>query len=230
MNAGHEPARGRNHSAVADEGGRLVVVSGPGGDLGQWRALVATLGSVLGAAVAVEATTAEPRGARWVDALLEQAARAPGPVLVLPPPAEPPEPAEGEPAEHPVRALRHALAPFDTTPEVSDAVGPVLRALQEHGIRITQLHVPTAETVPAMWEGAGHHAHAWQLELRRRHGVGTASVEVTSGPPALAVAARSAQADLVVLCWKRRWDDGRAAVVRGVLASTGIPVLLLPES
>ena len=202
----------------------LIVIGGAEGGLGRWQAVVSAVARVLELELAVEAMPAVLEGKEPVDAVLERAAVVTGPVLVLPRfDAAPTAPA----LESPV--LGRALAPFDTSDEVAVVIRPLLARLQEAGVEVAQLHVVTTETMPAMWDDSGHHARAWHAELRRRHQVGTASVEVAAGaPPAEVVSARSATVDLVVLCWKRVPHDGRAKVVRAVLSSIDVPVLLLP--
>lgn len=202
--------------------GRLVVIDGPQGGLGRWEAVVSALAGVLDLEPAVEPAPGV-EGGDPIDAVLERAAAVAGPVLVLPgsAPAEVPPP--------PAPALTRALAPFDASDEEAAATRPLLARLQDSGMDVAQLHVVTAETMPAMWEGAGHHARAWHAELRRRHRVAEAAVEVVAGAsPAAAVLARSVEVQLVVLGWKRRAQRGRAKVVRNVLATVDVPVLLLP--
>ncbi len=203
--------------------GVLIVVADPEGELGPWRSLATQLSEILQLDLAVEPSPAPHEGEDQVESVLGRAAAASDPVLVLPPPSLQIE----KGADVGERVLRRALAPFDTSVEVAAVSGPVLASLQAGGVEVAQLHIPTADTVPAMWEGPGHHAEAWHAELRRRHQVGTAKVEVAGGPPALTVTARSRQVDLVVLCWKRQRDAGRARVVRAVLCSTEVPVLFL---
>lgn len=200
----------------------MVVIDGPRGRPGRWEAVVSVLAGVLDLDPAVEPAP-EAEGRDRVDAVLERAAAVAGPVLVLP------GSETGEVPPPPAPALTRALAPFDASDEVAAATRPLLARLQDSGVDVAQLHVVTTATMPAMWEGAGHHARAWHAELRRRHRVGEAAVEVVSGAsPAAAVLTRSAEVQLVVLGWKRRPNRGRAKVVRNVLATVDVPVLLLP--
>jgi hypothetical protein len=208
-------------TSPAEPGNRrqvLLVVLGDRAELGTWQRYIDLLGDVLGLP-GVSAVV--PQGSQRLAAVLNRAAGARGPVLIVP----------GPPASHrhPATELQRVLAPFDTSDEVTASLRPVLLRLQSAGVRVVQLHVLTNATMPVMWEGSGHHAAAWRAELRHRHQVGVAEVEVVVGlTPAEAVIARSADADLVLLCWNRSSDDGRAETVRRVLAATDVPVLLLP--
>lgn len=198
-----------------------LLVIGLGPEPGPWEGVVTALSEALGLEPVREAGPAPPGDPELVERVLERAAAAPGPVLVLPPA----RPAEGEPRT--ARTLERVLAPFDSE-EVSEALRPVLDRLQEAGVQVAQLLVMTADTLPPMWDGVGHHARAWHAELRRRHQVGEASVEVTAGVPATTVVARAEDADLVVLCWGRPARAGGARTLRGVLAAIDVPLLLVP--
>lgn len=206
----------------APPGAPLVVIAPEPGP-GPWEAVVATLSEVLGLEPAREGGPAAPDDPELVDRILERAARVPGPVLILPPagPA-----AAGGPDG---RSLERVLVPFDASDQVSAAVRPLLARLQAAGVTVAQLHVVTAETVPPMWDGSGHHARAWHAELRRRHQVGDASMEVVSGTPAApVVVAHAGESDLVVLCWRRPARKGSAKTLRGVLSAIDVPLLLVP--
>jgi len=205
--------------------GVLLVLTGPSGEVGRWRELIGNLAAVLGLGSDFEGVPGDRGEQRWVDAVVRRAAEVPGPVLVLPHLNEPPE-VENELE----RRLERVLAPFDASDEVSASIMPVLQLLQETGVDVAQLHVTSPESVPGMWEGIGHHARAWHTELRRRHQVGPATVEVTGGYPAAAVATRARDADLVLMCWTRTTRAERAQVVRAVLQVVDIPVLLIARS
>jgi hypothetical protein len=202
--------------------GSLVVITRSVGQPGPWAPVVASLAGIFGLDPTIEAAPSEHTPRTGAVAVMARAAGVLDPVLVLPAP----EPAEEVDVQVAARQLRRVLVPFDTSPHVAEAIGPVLDRLQAAGVEVTQIHALTVDSAPVMWEGPGHHAAAWHTELRHRHQVGDAALAVVSGPPALAVAAHSGDADLVLLCWKRRPTEGRARVIRGVLASATIPVLL----
>lgn len=197
----------------------LVIALAPGPS--PWDDVVTALSDALGLEPVHEEGPAPPDDPQLVDRVLERAATSAGPVLVLPPERE----AGAPPGE--TRTLGRVLAPFDSD-EVTTALRPALARLQASGVEVAQLLVATPETLPPMWEGPGHHARAWHAELRRRHQVGEASVEVAVGVPAALVLARSGDADLVVLCWSRRVRAGGARTLRGVLGAIDVPLLLVP--
>lgn len=221
----HEPAPPAGPAPWAPGSpGVLLVLAGKEEETGSWGALVAELAQVLGLEVAFETGRPGDRSdPGWVDAVVQRAAEAEGPVLVMPARAAggagPTKLADG--------TLGRVLAPFDATDEVSSSIVPVLQRLQDAGVDVAQLHVTSSASVPGMWEGSGHHALAWHAELRRRHQVGSATVEVTGGAPGVAVAARTAEADLVLLCWTRSVTSGRSQTVRAVLRAVNVPVMLL---
>jgi hypothetical protein len=124
--------------------------------------------------------------------------------------------------------LRRAIIASDASPAVVRGARLASLHLLRCGVQTRVVLVLTGETAPPMWEGIGHHATAWRAELARRHGRPT-GIEVLSGVPGAAVRAQGAQADLVVLLWRRVAEEGRAAVVREVLdQGVGQPCLLLP--
>lgn len=221
---------GRTHRAppgapepVRDRRRVLLVVLGDEAELGAWQPHLDVLGTVLGLRWSTVVVPRAPLGPQRLVEVLHRAADTRGPVLIVPGPSAGAAPAA------PTAPLQRVLAPFDTSEEVTASLRPVLRRLQAAGVDVLQLHVLTGDTMPAMWEGSGHHAAAWRAELHRRHRVGVADVEVVVGlTPGEAVTARSADADLVLLCWNRSPDDGRAETVRHVLATTDVPVLLVP--
>jgi len=226
--SGHHPVEPPPPGAEAEgparpgaESAAQLLVIGLGPEPGPWEGVVTALSEALGLEPAREAGPAPPGDPELVERVLERAAAVPGPVLILPPA----RPAEGEPRT--ARTLERVLAPFDSE-EVSEALRPVLDRLQEAGVQVAQLLVMTADTLPPMWDGVGHHAAAWHAELRRRHQVGEASVEVTAGVPATTVVARAGDADLVVLCWGRPARAGGARTLRAVLAAIDVPLLLVP--
>lgn len=224
MTIGPGPAkdlhRPPNPAPVPEQVPRLLVIAlSPGPS--PWDGVVAALSEALGLEPLHEEGPAAPDDPELVDRVLERAASSAGPVLVLPPAGE----AGTPPGE--TRTLGQVLAPFDSD-EVTAALRPVLARLQASGVEVAQLLVATPETLPPMWEGPGHHARAWHAELRRRHQVGEASVEVAAGVPAAMVLARAGDADLVVLCWSRRVRVGGRLTLRGVLGAVDVPLLLVP--
>ncbi len=95
------------------------------------------------------------------------------------------------------------------------------------------LHLHSPATVPAFSDHEPHGTRAWDQEFLARHlafppdrvrvlrRVGTPADDV----PAVA---EGTGAELIVLVWSQSLAKGRARVVTRTLASTRIPVLLLP--
>lgn len=216
------PGHGPPEAAPAAQPAERLLVIAPGTEPSPWEGVVTALSEALGLETIRESRPAPPDAPDLVERILERAAAAPGPVLVLPPAPRP-----GTSAARASRTLGRVLAPFDSD-QVSSALRPILHRLQTAGVQVAQLLVVTAETLPAMWDGSGHHALAWHEELRRRHQVDDASVEVASGVPAPLVVARAGDADLVIMCWARRAPAGGAKTLRGVLAVLDVPLLLVP--
>jgi hypothetical protein len=215
------PVHGPPEAEAATQPAERLLVIAPGTEPSPWEGVVTALSEALGLETIRESRPAPPDAPDLVERILERAAAAPGPVLVLPP-----APPAGT-APRASRGLGRVLAPFDSD-QVSSALRPILHRLQTAGVQVVQLLVVTAETLPAMWDGSGHHALAWHEELRRRHQVGEASVEVASGVPASLVVARAGDTDLVIMCWARRAPAGGAKTLRGVLAVLDVPLLLVP--
>lgn len=200
-----------------------VLVDRHGRRVGVWDRFLADVSRVLGLTPSFALLPGVDGG--WIEAVLDRAASADGPVLVLPGVA--PSGAEAHSVTWPTHLQRAVIASDDS---VEAAGGARLCALHllRHGVQTKVVLVLTAQTAPPMWEGAGHQAAAWRAELGRRYRPAD-SLEVCSGSPGAAVRSRAAGADLVVLLWHRSGAPGRAKVVRAVL-DDGIhrPCLLVP--
>jgi nucleotide-binding universal stress UspA family protein len=145
----------------------------------------------------------------------------PKPVLVVPPEAR----SDGR--------LDTLLAPLDGTTESAETVADVVDLARRANLRVVVLHVHTPETVPMFEDQAQHTGDAWTREFVARHcgcSVEDVDVELRVGMPGREVAsvARDAGADLIALGWRRNLARGHAATVREVLASSDVPVLLVP--
>lgn len=143
------------------------------------------------------------------------------PLLVVPPNARVSE------------AFRRVLVPLDGTRATAEALRETLELATTGRLEVVLLHVHTAESLPLFGDHAQHEADAWRTEFAARHYPGGApgvSVEVRVGPPAALVldVAAEAEVDLIALGWRQNLSEGRAAVVREVLAASPVPVLLVP--
>jgi len=143
------------------------------------------------------------------------------PVLVLP---------ASDPSRPPAaRArLRRMLVPMDRSLVERRTLRPLIERAQAMGVDVRQLHVLARTGLPAMWEGSGHHAEAWLVELRRRHQPTGTALAIVSGDPVERILSAGRETDLVVLCWHRDASPDRAGVVRAVLDQVAGPVLLVP--
>ena len=186
----------------------------------QWRTLVAAVAALVGMEPVAEPRP--PRGAREVQGILAAAAKMDGAVLILPDAA--PTGAGGAARS---AQLERLLVPFDRSRAEDAVLRPVILRALDQGRAVEQVHVLTGKSEPSIWEGPGHHAQAWHDELRRRHQVGTATLQVRGGQPATALVELAARADLVVVCWDGQVAASRAKVLREILAGALSPILLL---
>ncbi|HUA95269.1 MAG TPA: hypothetical protein VMB82_07050 [Acidimicrobiales bacterium] len=198
--------------------GQLHVITGPA-ETERWLALVADVAALVRMEPIIEPR--QPEGAGGAQAVLAAAAGMEGAVLVLPAAPTGLGGAEGPPR------LERLLVPFDRSRAEDQVLRPLIRRALEQDVAVEQVHVLTEKSRPRMWEGPGHHAAAWHDELRRRHRVGTATLAVRSGQPAVVLAELGVRADLVAACWDGQVTAGRAKVLRAILASALPPPLLL---
>ncbi|MDA8070843.1 MAG: universal stress protein [Actinomycetota bacterium] len=207
-------ARAPEH-AVAPQ----LLVLGDEEALRRWSVAVSEATALVGVAPSlIERSTLTSARDPVQDTLtLARAAR--GPLLVLP---------AGDPPAATSPRRDRVLVPVDGTAEEAAVLGPLVERANRHGLGVQQLHVLCETTVPVMWDGPGHHATAWLSELRRRHQVGEAVLQVSSGDPASAITAAAAQADLLVLAWNGDDAAEHAAVLRALLDQGGHAVMLVP--
>jgi nucleotide-binding universal stress UspA family protein len=152
---------------------------------------------------------------------LEIITRAPKPVVVVPPQAQPP------------KRLARILVPLEGTSASSRALEDTLKLAHRQRLEILVLHVHSPATVPAFSDHEPHATRAWDEEFLARH-VSAPRERVTLlrrlGVPAddIVTIAREAGADLIVLAWNQNLAPGRARVVSETLAHSDVGVLLLP--
>lgn len=141
------------------------------------------------------------------------------PVVVVPPVAD-----------LPARITR-ILVPLDGTRAAADALRGTLDVAHRGGVDVVVLHVHPVGALPAVEEQPHHELEAWRREfIARSPARADARLELRVGVPAeqIAGAAATLDVDLLALGWSRRLDPGHAAVVQAALASTGVPLLLVP--
>ena len=128
--------------------------------------------------------------------------------------------------------LRRILVPFDGTRATADALAATVRLACRSKLDVVALHVHEIADLPLFSDQPQYESEAWAQEFLRRHCPHPELVELETrvgvpGDQAVRVA-RDAGADMVALGWSQQLDQGRAAVVREVLARSPLPVLLVP--
>lgn len=145
----------------------------------------------------------------------------PKPVVIVPPDAAP------------AATFRRVVVPIEG--RVSDALAPraIIDLARGADLEVVVLHVHEPTDLPAFTDQPQHEQQAWAQEFLRRYcpwGIGSVRLEVRVGRPEdlLPLVAEQTQADLVALGWGQELAEGRAPVVRAVLARGRTPVLLVP--
>jgi nucleotide-binding universal stress UspA family protein len=142
------------------------------------------------------------------------------PVVVVPPDARPPT------------AVRRVLVPLEgislsLTPRRIVALG------QAADVEVVVLHVRDEASLPLFNDQPHHELVAWQREFLSRYcpwGIGSVRIETRVGrsEELVPLVAEQTQADLIALGWGQSLAEGRAPVVRAVLARGKTPVMLVP--
>jgi len=143
------------------------------------------------------------------------------PLVVVPPAGRPPE------------RIGRILVPLDGTRASAAAIRETLDIARRRDVEVVLLHVHDERTLPAFEEQPHHELEAWSAEFAARSyegDGGAVQVEVRIGVPGRRVTetADDLGVDLIALGWARVLAPGRGAVVREALASSPVPVLLLP--
>jgi nucleotide-binding universal stress UspA family protein len=129
--------------------------------------------------------------------------------------------------------IRRILVPLDGTPTSAAVLRGTLEMARRAAVQVILLHVHEEQTLPAFEEQPHHELDAWNTEFAARWYTDTAEtpqVEVRVGVPGRRVIETAAEldADLIALGWSRTLSGGHGAVVREALASSPVPILLLP--
>lgn len=128
--------------------------------------------------------------------------------------------------------FRHLLLPLEGTETSSlpllERVWPLLVVEVEPVV----LHVFTEATLPAMLDHPTYDLEILGREFLTRHFPHATRIEFRPGPVAARVAEVSGEhdTDLIVLSWSQDSSAGRARVVQEVLATSALPVMLLPAA
>lgn len=139
------------------------------------------------------------------------------------------------PPEAPLRErIESILVPLDGTVTSAAALESIVELAQRASLRIVVAHVHARHSLPAFTDHLPHEVRAWGEEFIARHcpAAVDAALELRVGDPHehLLAILRDTRCDLVALGWRQRLAGGHAAVVRGMLASSPVPVLLTPVS
>jgi nucleotide-binding universal stress UspA family protein len=152
---------------------------------------------------------------------LEVITRTAKPVVLVPPDARPPQ------------RFTRLLVPIEGTGVAAPALSHIIDAAHRRKLEIIVLHLHSPTTVPAFSNHEPHGTRAWDQEFLARHlpfPADRVRVLRRVGAPAddVPALAEGTGAELIVLVWSQSLVKGRARVVTRTLASTRIPVLLLP--
>ena len=123
------------------------------------------------------------------------------------------------------------LVPLDGSLESAETVTWLVSMFHESGADIVVLHVFDRATVPKFWDQPVHAQQSWVEEFLRRYcDQPDVRMVLRSGNPGEHILdiAVTEHADLIALGWSQDLSAGRAAIVRSSLATSEIPVLLLP--
>lgn len=137
------------------------------------------------------------------------------------------------PGGPPAAPLRRLLLPVEAgAPDGGGGVGEAMGLAARAGVEVVVLHVHAPSAAPAFEDQPGYAQSAWEREFAARHLKGRSPTLLLRhvGAPAdrIVEGAQLVGADLIVLAWKRDLSGDHAAVVRGILAHSPMPVLLLP--
>lgn len=126
--------------------------------------------------------------------------------------------------------LRRLLVPLEGTESSSRPILEALLPLLVEGVEVEVLHVFTDETVPRMLDRPVRDTELLGREFLARHCPPAGRIVLHAGAVADRVqeVAEEHEAGMVVLSWSQDSSEGRARVVREVLATSQRPVLLLP--
>ena len=214
------------HVRVETQPGARVVVEAAGLDLTELsgdpvEALVDAVSAGEAAAI-VLGVRATPGGRRPAGGTaLAVAARAPKPVVLVPPDA----PRAGR--------LERVLVPLEGSIASAHAPRSVIELAAGAHVDVVVLHVLEEAALPAFTDQPQHETHAWAQEFLARYCPWAAKAvrfewRVGRCDEMIAAAVEETNVDLVAMGWAQDLATGRAPVVRSVLARAHVPVLLLP--
>jgi nucleotide-binding universal stress UspA family protein len=130
-------------------------------------------------------------------------------------------------------SLRRVLVPLEGDLPTSLAPRRLIEIAPNVGLDVIAVHVMRPEEIPAFTDQPQHEQHASAREFLARFcpwGIDVVRFETRIGrrEELIPLVAQEFGCDLIVLGWQRRLTAGRARVVRATLASSRIPVMLVP--
>jgi Universal stress protein family len=142
------------------------------------------------------------------------------PVVIVPPDASPPA------------ALRRVLVPVEG---ISPSLTPrrIVALGHDADVEVVVLHVHEEASLPAFTDQPHYELDTWEREFLSRYcpwGIGSIRIETRVGrsDELVPLVAEQAEVDLIALGWGQALAEGRAPVVRSVLATGRTPVMLVP--
>jgi nucleotide-binding universal stress UspA family protein len=142
------------------------------------------------------------------------------PVVVVPPDASPPA------------TVRRVLVPVEG---ISPSLTPrrIVALGQSADVEVVVLHVRDEASLPSFTDQPQHELAAWEREFLNRYcpwGIGSIRIVTRVGrsEELVPLVAEEANVDLIALGWAQALAEGRAPVVRAVLAGGKTPVMLVP--
>jgi len=137
------------------------------------------------------------------------------------------------PGSAPWTGPERVLVPFDGRLERAAAAEAALRSMGVPGTALALVEVIDARRVPRYWDDPHYEYEARATELRARFGSAVGRTMLVRGD---AVAERlgamlgTGDYDMVVVVWSQNIEPGRARVTRAILASSPVPLLLVPST
>ena len=123
------------------------------------------------------------------------------------------------------------VVPVDGAEATTTALARELRPLIDHGVEVVALHVFDAANAPVYWDHFYDDYRGWQQHFGQHScPVPGGRLELDRGSVATAVRRLAAQeeATLVAIAWAQDLSPGHARIVTELLASSPVPLLLVP--
>jgi nucleotide-binding universal stress UspA family protein len=134
---------------------------------------------------------------------------------------------------HVEHRIERVLVPLDGTTQGATALQQAMQLMSSAQLEVVVAHVYDQRSLPAFSDHLPHEVRAWREEFIARHCPAAldARLELRVGEAReqLLDILRRSGCELVALSWSQDLTDGRAVVVRRMLAESPVPVLLAPE-